>query len=188
MLDVIEQAIIDKITAAKTSGAMAYLKTVDSYGGQLDGDLGEVIRSYPAIWVVFGGCGKPQKHGANLWKVPATFVLMYAARNVRNEKAARKGGLGEVGTYQMIEHGKVLLLNQDLGIEIEAFQPGAVRPLYNTKIRNDALSVISQEWTTAYVAKAPTVEEGDLLSVGMTYFLKPGDNVADASDLLTLEP
>lgn len=182
MISAIEDGIIHTL---KNASALGYLKSIDSYGGQLDEDLSEVIRAFPAVWVVFAGSGKPTKLGVDKWKVPATFAIMVGARNVRNEAATRKGDAVEVGTYQMLQHVSTLLLNNDLGLPIERIQPGAVRTLYNTKVRGQALSVFSQEWTTAYVTKAPTLDEQELLKIGLNYYLKPGDDVADAQDELT---
>lgn len=183
MIDVIEDAIL---AAIKDASGLAYLKTVATYSGELDDDLNNVVRSFPAVWVVFGGSGKPSKVGPEKWKTPATFVTMVATRNLRNEAAARKGGAVEIGTYEMIKHVKTLMLGQDFGLKIERFEPGPVRTLYNTKIRASGLSVFSLEWTTAFIEKTPTVEEGDLLKVGFNYFIKPGDDVADATDLVNL--
>jgi phage gp37-like protein len=179
MLAEIEDAMI---SAIKGATALQYLKSCESYAGQLDDDLGNVIRAFPAVWVTFGGSGKPVRHGANLWKFPCTFAVMHGARNIRNEKAARQGTPGEVGTYQMLEHTRTLLLNQDLGLQIAELQPGPVKVIYNTKTRAGGLSVLAQEWHTAYVGKVPTPDEVDLLRVGINYFLTPGDDVADASD------
>lgn len=183
MIDAIENAILDAI---KNASGMEYLKTIATYGGELDDDLNNVVRSFPAVWVVYGGSGKPKKIGLEKWLTPATFVTMVAARNLRNEAAARKGGAMEVGTYQMLAHVKTLMLGQDFGLAIERFEPGAVRTLYNTKIRASGLSVFSLEWTTAFIEKVPTPDEAGLLKVGLNYFIKPGDDDVDASDLVTL--
>jgi phage gp37-like protein len=185
MLAEIENGIVATIKAAT---GMLYLKTCDSYAGQIDEGLNEVVRSYPAVWVTFGGSAKPTKTGANTWKVPATFVVMVAARNVRNEKAARVGTVNEVGAYQILKDVRALLLNQDLGLEIERLAPGAIKTLYNTKVGKDALAIYSQEWTTAFVDHMPTEAAVDLLKIGINYYLKPGDEVSDASDVLTITP
>ena len=183
MVDAIEAAMINQI---KGSSGMAYLKSIATYGGELDEDLGEVIRSYPAVWVLFAGSSKPQKVGAEKWKFPATFVTMVAARNVRNEASTRRGAANEIGTYQMLRHLRTLLMNNDLGLEISRFQPGAVRSLYNTKVRGKGLSVFSQEWSTAWIEDVPKDEERDLLKIGLNYYLKPGDDVVDATDQVIL--
>lgn len=183
MISQIETAII---TAVKTAAGMSYLKSIDSYGGQFDEDIAEVIRSYPAVWVSYAGGQKPKPLGVDKWLVPATFVTFVAARNVRNERATRSGAAGEVGTYQILSDLRTLLMRQDFGLAIDHLQPGAVRTLYNTRIRGQALSVFSQEWSTSFVEKLATPAEVDWLKLGLNYTLKPGDDVADASDLVTL--
>ncbi|MDF0377694.1 DUF1834 family protein [Methylophilus sp. YYY-1] len=183
MISQVETAIITEIKAA---AGMAYLKTVDSYGGQFDEDLGEVIRSYPAVWVSYAGGAKPKPLGSEKYLVPATFVTFVAARNLRNEQSTRHGSPGEVGTYQLLSDVRTLLMRQDFGLAIEHLKPGAVRTLYNTRIRNAGLSVFSLEWSTAFVEKVPSKDEVDLLKIGLNYTLKPGDDIPDASDLLTL--
>lgn len=183
MIDVIEAKIIDTL---KNASGLHYLTTVETYGGELDGDIGEIVRRYPAIWVVYAGSQKPQKIGPEKYKTTATFALIHAARNVKNEASTRKGSVGEVGVYQILKDSSTLMLNSDLGLEIDHFQPGAVRSLYNTKVRGMALSVFSQEWTTQFIQAVPTKEAVDLLSFGVNYFIKPGDDVADATDVINL--
>lgn len=185
MLAEIENGIVSTL---KHATGLAYLKTVDSYAGQLDEGLTEVIRSYPAVWVAFAGSGKPKKTGSNTWKVPATFVVMVAARNVRAEKAARIGTVNEVGAYKILKDVRALLLNQDLGLAIERFEPGATKTLYNTKVGKDGLAIFSQEWSTAFADHLPAEAAVNLLRFGINYYLKPGDDIADASDILTITP
>ena len=184
MIDIIEDAIKERIKAAE---GMKYLKTVATYGGEFDDDLAYVVRSYPGVWVVYAGGPKPKKIGAEKWKVQANFAIMVGERNVRNEAATRKGDQLNVGTYQMLKDVRTSMLNQDLGLAIERFEPGAERTLFNTKVRSIGLSVMSQEWSTAYVLHAPSEEAlHDLLRVGLNYFIKPGDDEVDASDEVTL--
>lgn len=183
MIAEIEDAIIKTL---KEASALGYLKGVASYGGELDDDIGEVVRALPAVWVVFGGSDKPEKLGAEKWKVPCRFVTMVAARSVRNEAATRKGDKLNAGSYQMLAHVQTLLLNNDFGLAIERLQPGRVQTQYNTKVRGQALSVFSQEWQTAYMLKTPQLEEVNLLKVGLNYYIKPGDETVDATDIVAV--
>lgn len=184
MIAEIEDAIIKTL---KEASALGYLRVVASYGGELDDEIGEVIRALPAVWVVFGGSDKPEKLGAEKWKVPCKFVTMVAARSVRNEAATRKGDALNVGTYEMINHVRTLLLNNDFGMAIERLQPGRVQTMYNTKVRGQALSVFSIEWQTAYMLRMPELEAQDLLKFGINYYLQPNDdNVADLTQKLNL--
>jgi len=180
MLAEIEDALVARI---KT---LQYVRAVESYGGQLDDETFEVLRVVPAIWVTFGGSSKPEQSGPKKFLTPATFVVMCAARSVRNERSTRHGGPGnEVGVYQMLEDVRQLLLMQDLGLAIDHFRPGAVRTLYNTRLRGSALAVFAQEWHTKYVEKPPT-DGWQFQSVDLQYRLKPGDDKTDANDVVIL--
>ncbi len=183
MLAEIENAIIARIKGA----GLSYLRTVESYGGQFDDDTFDVIRVLPAVWVTFAGSAKPEQKGEKRFLTPATFAVMCCARSVRSEQSTRHDGpAGEVGVYRIMEDIKRLLLMQDLDLEIDHFRPGAVRTLYNTRLRAGGLAVFSQEWHTKYVDVVAPEAEVDLLRVGLNYRIKPGDDITDASDLVTL--
>lgn len=199
MLAAIEDAIIARIkaAAAATPGLGYKLPTVESYGGELDDDLAAVVRKFPAVWVTFAGSGKsrPSSTARNKWLTPATFVVMVGARNVRGERATRKGltvggVIKEVGVYQMLADISLLLINNDLGLAIGNLKPGATRTLFNTKLNGQALAVFAREWHTEFVETQPRklIDTTDpmWLKLGINYYLTPGDAVADASDLKTL--
>lgn len=199
MIAEIEDAIIARIRAAEaTTPGLGYkLHEVTSYGGELDDDLARVVRSFPAVWVTFGGSGKskPISTSRTKWQTPATFVTMVAARNVRGERDTRhgltvNGVIREVGSYQMMKDISLLLVNSDLGMKIGYLKPGATRTLYNTKLNGQALSVLAREWHTEFIEEQPRtpIDPTDpmWLKMGINYYLKPGDDIADASDLTTL--
>ena len=191
MLALIERGIVGIFRAAKEAGQLANIKSIDSYAGQLDEDLGEVTRAYPAIWVTWGGSGKPVAYDTSKRKylVPATFVVMYATRNLNSEKAARQGTVREIGNYELLSIGRTLLLRNDLSLAgVDAFEPGPERVIYNTRVRNNGLSVIAQEWTTKYVITKPDEDEGapDLLRIRADYHLAPDDGEADLQDVIEL--
>lgn len=185
----IEDAMIARLKSAQGLG---YVPQVASYGGEFDGELPNVIRKFPAFWVVLKNIGTPKALGTSRdkWMIPLTFAVLAGARNIRGERETRHGGAGEgeVGVYQMLSDAQALLLNQDLGLAIDPFVPGAVHTLYNTKMGGNGLAVFAQEWHSKYVLSAAslTAQLPDLLSVGMTYFLQPDDGRVDASDTVTL--
>lgn len=200
MIGEIEDGIINRIeTAASATPGLGYkLKKVASYGGEMDDELAKVVLSFPAVWVTFAGCGKskPMNTQKTKWITPATFVTMVGARNVRGERATRRGvkvgsQLIDVGAYQMLEDVSLLLSGSDLGLEILALSPGAIRTLYNTSLNNKAVAVFAREWHTGFVESKPRepIDTSDpmWLKLGISYYLKPGDDVTDVSDLLTLD-
>lgn len=200
MITQIEDGILSLLTSVN-DGRLGYkLAAIDTYGGEFDDELAQVIRRLPGVWVVYAGGGKPVPYGSSRekWKMPVTFAVMVGARSVRSEPFSRRGlevnGLvKEVGAYRLLEDTRKLLLSQDFGLEIERLAPGAVKTLYNLKMNNMALSVFAQEWHTAFIVGPETVAEAagtqppDFLRVGMNYDLvPPGDGKPDASDLVTL--
>lgn len=146
----IENAIIDLV-----KGTLTYLKSVESYGGEFDDETFDVVRVLPSVWVTFAGSGKPVQQGADRFRVPGTFAVMCAARNLRGEKATRHGGpAGEVGVYQILRDVRQLLLMNDLkefGLKIDHFRPGTVKTLFNTKIKGKGVAVFASEWHTQYI-------------------------------------
>lgn len=197
MIAAIEDAILAALQTVN-DGRLGYkFATLGTYGGEFDDDLSQVIRRLPGVWVVYVGGGKPVPYGTSKtrWKMPATFATLVGARNVRGEPATRRGvsnaaGVVEVGAYQMLEDTRRALLNQDFGLQIARFEPGTTRTLYTKKLNELAMSVFTQEWHTAFlIDPAPGDPNApDWLTLKMDYYLQPDDGVADASDIVTLNP
>jgi hypothetical protein len=94
-----------------------------------------------------------------------------------------------MGTYALLDAAKDLLSGLTLGLPIDALQPGDIKPVLQGRFNNQALSIFSQAWTTSWKDKAVDREAqaaSDLTAVGLSYFLKPGDDVRDAADEVTL--
>ncbi|MHB1333393.1 MAG: DUF1834 family protein [Sulfuriferula sp.] len=196
MIAEIEDAILTRIGSAN-DGRLGYkFASLDSYGGEFDEDLNQVIRRFPALWVTYAGGGKPVPYGTKKarWKMPATFAVLVGARSVRGEPFSRRGlnspagAVVEVGTYRMLDDARRMLLNQDFGLAITRLELGAVKTLYNTRMNGIAVSAFAQEWHTSFMidpeAIDPTTPEW--LRLGINYYLAPDDGIADASDTVTL--
>lgn len=172
------------------------IKTIASYAGELSGDaeaIARVITMFPAVWVTFKSEGKPISHDTQRkrWLVPATCSIFSGSRNVRGERAARIGDMFEPGSYQMIHDLRELFLGSDLGLKIDFLNPGGIKTLFNGTIKGNYLACHAVELTTKYYIAAPSSDATapDLLRIGIDYDLTPPrDGIADASDLLTLEP
>jgi phage gp37-like protein len=198
MFALIEDAMAAHIVEAK----LPYLRTVATYGGELDDNLAETIRRFPAVWLAFQGEGEGQRlaTSGSVFRIPATWVLLVAARNLRNEAATRKGDKVNVGTYQMLRDLRALLVGQDFGLDMDNLRPGRVRSLVNARFQAQGVSVYSMEWHTRYDFRvtergtgAPVGQNGqpatlpELSSIGINYHLLPDDGQADAVDLITLQ-
>ena len=148
MINIIEDAIKAQLTVAR----LPYVRTIATYGGQLDGDFATVIRQLPGLWVVFrgDGPGTPANTMRRVWNVPATFMILVAARNLRNEESQRHGDKLSIGTYQMLADVRALLLQQTFGLPIAPLKPGRTQTLFNVRLQDQAMSAIAQEWLTSY--------------------------------------
>ncbi|WP_049857121.1 DUF1834 family protein [Trabulsiella odontotermitis] len=150
----VELAIIERLRLGL--GQMAV--QVESYGGQLDDDLDLVVRSFPAVWVTFGGITNTRTHGVSRreYSTCARFVVMVGDYNDRNEGGTRMGGpaLDEVGSYRMVHAVRRLLSNQDFGLPVDYLKPGRVRTLYNTMLGDRAISVFGCEFDTYWIEEA----------------------------------
>ncbi|MCZ5321904.1 DUF1834 family protein [Escherichia coli] len=134
------------------------VREVRTYAGELDEDPGRIVRSLPAAWVTFGGIAKTERYSTSRQKYIATgrFVVVVGDYNTRSEQSARQGGTvrDEVGTNLLVESVRRLLIGQDLGLEIDYFEPGRVRTLFNTGVAERAMSVFACEFDTRWVEHA----------------------------------
>lgn len=150
MITKIEACIIQRLTL----GMGKMLREVASYSGELDTDIGNIVRAFPAAWVTFGGITSSKYTSTNRQKVLVTgkFVVMVGDYNTRRDAASRSGGanLNEVGTYRHVHGVRRLLTGQDLGLTIDPMMPGIVRTLYNTQIQERALSIFACEFETRW--------------------------------------
>lgn len=148
MITQIESNIIQRLKL----GMGSMLREVASYSGELDVDIGNIIRAFPAAWVTFGGITNSKYTSTSRQKVIVTgkFVVMVGDYNTRSDASSRTGGanLNEVGTYRHIHGVRRLLTGQDLGLTINPLMPGVVRTLYNTQVNERALSIFACEFET----------------------------------------
>ncbi|ELM5175851.1 DUF1834 family protein [Escherichia coli] len=154
MITEIERALVERLRC----GLGHMVQDVRTYAGELDEDPGRIVRSLPAAWVTFGGIVKTERYSTSRRKYIATgrFVVVVGDYNTRSEQSARQGGSvrDEVGTNQLVESVRRLLTGQDLGLEIDYFEPGRVRTLFNTGVAERAMSVFACEFDTRWVEHA----------------------------------
>lgn len=191
----LEDAVIARIKGASDAGSLDYkLAQVGSYGGEFDDEsfFSQQFRKFPAVWVTVGG-DKPKRISAKVWQCALTLAVMVGSRTVRGERRTRVGlkvgaQLLEVGSYQLLQDVRDLLSNQSLGLGISPLAIGATRTLFNTKLGNEARSVMAAEFAADYTYRVPEPVEGSYNGIDLRYYLKPGDDVADATDTVILPP
>ncbi|TQN84360.1 UNVERIFIED_ORG: phage gp37-like protein [Citrobacter freundii] len=154
MITEIEQALITRLRC----GLGHMVREVTTYAGELDEDPGRIVRCFPAAWVSFGGIVKTERYSTSRQKYIATgrFVVVVGDYNTRSEQSARQGGgvSDEVGTNLLVESVRRLITGQDLGMDIDYFEPGRVRTLFNTGVAERAMSVFACEFDTRWVEHA----------------------------------
>lgn len=163
---------------------------IESYAAQLDDELFGWVRTLPAVWVTFSQAQEVKRTGARSFIVGATFEVVCAQRALQENDGRLKPDTSgsSVGVYELLEDNKLALANQTLGLAIQPITPGAIRPLMKSLVNRDAVAVYAQEFKTLWQETLPEpglTPAGDLVSVGLNYLLKPGDEVADSTDLVT---
>ncbi|WP_103035228.1 DUF1834 family protein [Castellaniella caeni] len=159
MAEIIYTRIERAIVARLREGLGKMVRACDSYGGELDDDLGNVITLLPAVWVTFGGINdtKPVSTARQKYRVSGTWVVMIGEKtNVRGNQPGRQGGpmITEVGTYPLLYAVRRLLSGQDLGIEIDQLRPGRVRTLFNTRVSQTPMTAFAAEFRADWIEAA----------------------------------
>jgi len=181
----LEDAVIARVKNASDSNALGYrLAQVGSYGGEFDDDtFFTQFRKFPAVWVTVGG-DKPKKISAKVWECQMALAVMVGTRNVRGERSTRHGDVREPGSYQLAQDVRDLLVGQDFDVLVAGLDLGPTRTLFNTKLGGEARSVLSLEFATRYTFRTPEPDEDSYTGINLRYYLKPGDDVADAVDVI----
>lgn len=146
----IEQAIIERLRL----GLGKMVRQVVSYSGEMDDDLGAIVRLLPAVWVTFGGINRSKPIHTDHHKIlcTGTFAVMVATQNVRSDVAARHTvRQTEVGSNTLIWAVRRLLAHQDLGLPIKPIAPSRVRSLFNTRLANQAISGYGCEFEVEWI-------------------------------------
>lgn len=163
---------------------------IESYAAQLDDELFAWVRTLPAVWVTFGQAQEIRRTGARSFMVGATFEVVCAQRALEeNDGRLNPTTSGaNVGVYELLEDNKLALANQTLGLLIQPITPGAIRPLMKSLVNRDAVAVYAQEFKTQWIETLPEAAltpDGTLITVGLNYLIKPGDELVDSTDTVT---
>lgn len=195
-LSIIEQAIKDVMAKQIQDKKWPWIREVKTYGGEFD-DITAIIKAFPAIWVTFDGSKSPEKIGVSKTRMPITFVVLVGNRSVRNEESQRHGAGRDIGTFQMLNHVQQLLTGNDLSSQgVKGLAPlelGRIKTIFNSSTRGQSLSVLAQEFTTAYTITASdrvreeAEEESYLERININYYFDPKDFDRFESDLVELK-
>jgi len=118
----IENAIV---TALDADPINTYAKTIESYDGQLEQEIGKTLLILPAVLPVFAGDRFTEASGSNtVYNRICDWDVLVAFRNLRGESATRRGvsGASEIGIYEALDDVRSKLVGENLGLEIEPFR------------------------------------------------------------------
>ena len=196
-LSIIEQAIKGVMAQQVQDKKWPWIREIKTYGGEFDDDISAIVKAFPAIWVTFDGSKSPEKSSVNKTRMPITFVVLVGNRSVRNEESQRHGAGADIGTFQMLHQVQQLLTGNDLSSQgVKGLAPlelGRVKTIFNTSTRGQSLSVLAQEFTTAYTITASdrvreeAEEESWLERININYNFDPKDFDRFESDLVELK-
>lgn len=136
--------IEDKLVETLRAGGA--FKSVETYAGQLDGEIEKLPLRYPAAFVVYGG----SEFG--LVDETIAFSVIVAAKNLRGNEAARKGTTGEQGAYQLIIDVLDALANQNLGLDIKRLLPLKSSPVGTS----GPVSAYKMDFQTGFIRASET--------------------------------
>jgi len=142
-------------------------------------DEAHTALSVPMIDVVVGG-GSFERI-AQKYKITPSVYIIVTFQNLRGTADRRKG------IYPIIEAIIGCLVSQTLGLTIDALVPIRMDNITNHEEAEEGKVVFQLEFKTGFIFERMTDEQvTDLLQIGLNYYLKPGDDTADASDLVSL--
>ncbi len=149
MISGIENGMIKRWHDAMALNAVPYrLKSLDSYGGQLD-DMAQAVKAFPALYVAFSGA-TDLKHFNDRTYWLARFSVIVAATSLRNEQESRQGHANRPGSYQIALDTIRLIGGQTFGLPIDPMKPVKFTPLANNRVARDIVSIIEIDFTTTF--------------------------------------
>ena len=141
----IENGIISALKAALT-----YLKACETYAGQLDKQIAELPKGFPAAYVAYEGSQFQWVDGEN-WQELPTFKVLVAARSLRivsgiNEDVRENP---DTGAYKVVTDVLNTLTNQTFGLDIYKLRPVKTELVVITK----TTAIYGIEFTTMFDTK-----------------------------------
>lgn len=142
-------------------------------------DEAHTALSIPMIDVVVGG-GSFERIAQKYKIMPSVYIIV-TFQNLRGTADRRKG------IYPIIEAVIGCLVDQTLGLTIDGLVPIRMDNITSQEEATEGKVLYQLEFKTGFIFERMTDEQiGDLLQIGLNYYLTPGDDTADASDLVSL--
>jgi hypothetical protein len=133
----------------------------------------------PVVDVIVGGGGFARV--AQSYKITPQVFVIVTFQNLRSVDDRRKG------VYPILESIVALLVGNKFGLKIDALTPKRLDNITEEKEAKEGKIVFQLEFETGFIINSLSDEAiEDLLTIGLNYYLKPGDAVVDATDEVTL--
>lgn len=146
----------------------------------------------PAVWVTFGGMTKISASTRGV-DVRATYGVIVAAKNYRNQRNARFGGASpdEIGSYQLVNDVIGLLNGNNLGLDISDLEVQAVNfTNQNSAMAKTGMSflavTLTTEFTLGFESDFEADDLGDFATFNVDWALPPSDGTK-TNQIITLE-
>lgn len=134
----------------------------------------------PAVYIAVEE-GSFEKTSQNTFKQKLSIYVYAIFRHLTGEKERRRG------IYPIIESIIGLLLLQDFDLKIHPLAPRSFRNVTDEDLSGSGLMAYQIVFETSYYVERLDDEQlTDLLKVGLDYYLKPGDETADAADVVNV--
>jgi len=121
---------IEDAVMARIKTEMPYVKTVETYAGQLEGEIEKLAIPFPAVFVVYGGSDYQWVDGKSFNDAPGLSVII-AAKDLRGSEDLRKG---QYGCYRMIRDVLKTVASQTFGFDIWPMKPVKVSLILISRI------------------------------------------------------
>ena len=170
MLSAIEEATVARIKAKLTVAAT-----------RIDVQRGIEGTPQPAVYVSVEE-GAFTRVTDDVIRQTVTIYVDVVFSNLQSEAQRRKG------VYPIMEGVLGCLFGQRLALEITPLAPKSFRNTTTPELKKDGLIAYSLELNTSYhIRRIDDEAVEDLLTVGLTYYLQPDDEVADAEDTVIVQ-
>lgn len=167
MLKEIEEAIVARLTEK-----VAAPKNV-----RIDEAHSDFALNLPGIDVIIGGGSFTRL--AQKYKLNCSVFVIVTFQNLKSVKERRHG------VYPILTAILTGLTLQDFGLKIDALAPKRLDNITEKDEADDGKIVFQLEFETGFIIERMSDEAlVDLFTIGLNYYLKPGDDIADATDIV----
>ncbi len=143
-------------------------------------DVAHGALAVPSIDVIVSGgeFARVAQH----YKLRASVYVVVTFKHLRSTAERRKG------VYPILEAIVAYLVGQSLGLKIEGLSPKRLDNITEKAEAEEGKIVFQLEFETGFIIERLSDEAvTDLFMIGLSYYLKPGDETADAADEVAVQ-